>query len=123
MDIPIHYDPMIAKLIVHGKDREEALQRMIRAIDEYRITGIETTLSFCKFVMSHEAFVSGKFNTKFVEKHFKPEYLDEVPDDNVLEVAAALVAKAFSEKQNIATTRSGNETGTRRISSWKLRGR
>ncbi|MGB3181884.1 MAG: acetyl-CoA carboxylase biotin carboxylase subunit [Cyclobacteriaceae bacterium] len=123
MDIPIYYDPMIAKLIVYGKDREEAIQRMIRAIDEYRITGIETTLSFCKFVMKHEAFVSGKFNTKFVEEHFKPEYLDEPLSDDMVEVAAALVAKAFNEKQNKAAGQTREESGGRKTSAWKLRGR
>ena len=56
MEIPIYYDPMIAKLITYGKDREEAIERMIRAIDDYKIVGIETTLPFCKFVMQHESF-------------------------------------------------------------------
>ncbi|MNR51795.1 Biotin carboxylase [compost metagenome] len=56
MEIPIYYDPMIAKLITYGKTREEAMDRMIRAIDEYEITGIKTTLGFGKFVMQHEAF-------------------------------------------------------------------
>ncbi|MCB0803437.1 MAG: acetyl-CoA carboxylase biotin carboxylase subunit, partial [Flavobacteriales bacterium] len=63
MDIPIYYDPMIAKLITFGKDREEARLRMIRAIDEYQINGVKTTLAFCKFAIQHEAFVSGKFDT------------------------------------------------------------
>ena len=75
MEIPIYYDPMIAKLVTHGKDREEAMQRMIRAIDEYQITGIETTLPFGKFVMQHEAFRSGNFDTHFVGKYFTPEKL------------------------------------------------
>jgi propionyl-CoA carboxylase alpha chain len=70
MEIPVYYDPMIAKLICHGATRQEAIARMIRAIDEYRITGVETTLSFCKFVMQHAAFTSGDFDTHFVEKHF-----------------------------------------------------
>jgi acetyl-CoA carboxylase biotin carboxylase subunit len=69
MEIPIYYDPMIAKLITYGKTREEAMDRMIRAIDEYHITGIKTTLAFGKFVMQHEAFRSGNFNTHFVSKH------------------------------------------------------
>lgn len=67
MEIPIYYDPLIAKLIVFGKDRKEAIERMIRAIDDYRITGVNTTLGFCRFVMGHEAFVSGKFDTHFVK--------------------------------------------------------
>lgn len=58
MDIPIYYDPMIAKLVTHGKNRQEAIDRMVRAIDEYKITGVTTTLSFCKFVLQHPSFVS-----------------------------------------------------------------
>nr|MBK9651914.1 acetyl-CoA carboxylase biotin carboxylase subunit [Bacteroidota bacterium] len=77
MEIPIYYDPMIAKLITHGVDRNEAISKMIRAIDDYRINGIETTLSFCKFVLKHEAFVSGNFDTGFIKQYFKPEYLKD----------------------------------------------
>src|SRR3954467_7202495 len=76
MDIPIYYDPMIAKLVTWGKDREEAIQRMIRAIDEYQISGVQTTLSFCRFVLEHEAFTSGNFDTHFIKKYFTPEMLD-----------------------------------------------
>jgi acetyl-CoA carboxylase biotin carboxylase subunit len=53
MDIPFYYDPMIAKLITHAENRQEAINKMIRAIDEYEITGLETTLGFCRFVMRH----------------------------------------------------------------------
>ncbi|MDX5422800.1 MAG: acetyl-CoA carboxylase biotin carboxylase subunit, partial [Hymenobacteraceae bacterium] len=70
MDIPIYYDPMIAKLVTFGKDRQEAIDKMLRAIDEYQITGIETTLPFGKYVLQHEAFVSGNFDTKFIERHY-----------------------------------------------------
>ena len=75
MDIPIYYDPMIAKLIVHGKDRTDAINKMLRAIQDYQITGVETTLPFCSFVLKHEAFISGKFDTGFIKNYFKPEYL------------------------------------------------
>lgn len=71
-DIPIYYDPMIAKLIAYGDSREEAINRMVRAIDEYVVTGVRTTLDFGKFVMRHPAFVSGDFDTRFVEKFFDP---------------------------------------------------
>lgn len=77
MDISFYYDPMIAKLISHGEDRETAMQKMIRAINEYEITGVETTLPFCRFVMEHEAFRSGNFDTRFIEKYFKPELLKD----------------------------------------------
>ncbi len=89
MDIPIYYDPLIAKLVVHGKNREEAIQRMLRAIDEYIITGVSTTLDFCSFVLKHEAFVSGKFDTNFIKDHFKPEMLDKQNPEEA-EIAALL---------------------------------
>ena len=68
MDIPIYYDPMISKLIAYGKDRTEAIERMLRAISEYEIVGVETTLGFCAFALQHEAFVSGEFRYPFCEK-------------------------------------------------------
>ena len=99
MDIPIYYDPMIAKLVSYGKDRTEAIQRMIRAIDEYQIIGIQTTLAFGKFVMQHEAFVSGNFDTNFVSKYFLPEHLliQENEDEAMI---AALIGAAFIESKN-----------------------
>lgn len=66
--IPSHYDSLIAKLIVHGKDRNEAIARMRRALDEFIIEGINTTIPFHKKVLNHPDFVSGNFNTQFVEK-------------------------------------------------------
>ncbi len=75
MAIPFYYDPMIAKMICHDETRERAIEKMIRAISEYEITGVETTLGFCDFVMHHESFRSGNFSTKFVESFFKPEIL------------------------------------------------
>jgi acetyl-CoA carboxylase, biotin carboxylase subunit len=88
MDIPIYYDPMIAKLIVHADNREAAMDRMIRAIDEYKIVGVQNTLDFCKFVMQHEAFRSGKFDTHFVKQHFRPELLSATVNEEEEAVAA-----------------------------------
>lgn len=96
MEIPIYYDPMIAKLITHGKDRTEAIERMIRAIDEYTITGIQTTLSFGKYVMQHPAFVSGNFDTHFVNKYFLPESLQTGNEEEAM-VAALLAAATFDK--------------------------
>lgn len=93
MEIPIYYDPMIAKLITYGGDRAEAIEKMIRAIDEYDITGIKTTLSFGKFVMQHEAFRSGAFDTNFVARYFKPDSLKTYREKEALMAAvAALMA-------------------------------
>ena len=65
---------------------------MIRAIDEYRITGVATTLSFCNFVLKHDAFRSGNFDTHFVKAHFKPEYLTGFVEHDSM-VAALLASK------------------------------
>jgi acetyl/propionyl-CoA carboxylase alpha subunit len=94
MDIPIYYDPMIAKLVSYGKDRTEAIERMIRAIDEYQIIGIQTTLAFGKFVMQHEAFISGNFDTHFVSNYFIPEHL-LIQEDEDEAMIAALIGSNF----------------------------
>jgi len=77
MDIPIYYDPMISKLITYGKTREEAMNKMIIACQEYKIVGPKTTLGFGRFVMKHEAFRSGNFDTHFVQNHFSVEKYDD----------------------------------------------
>ena len=96
MEIPIYYDPMIAKLITYGRDRAEAIERMIRAIDEYHITGITTTLGFGKFVMQHEAFTSGNFDTHFVKKYFTPGVLQHSNEDEAL-IAALIMEQLLNE--------------------------
>jgi propionyl-CoA carboxylase alpha chain len=92
MDIPIYYDPMLSKLIVHAEDRQAAIDKMIRAIDDYQIAGVETTLAFCKFALNHDAFRSGNFDTNFIKHHFKPEMLDNAPNQEEAEVAALFAA-------------------------------
>ncbi|WP_102027066.1 acetyl-CoA carboxylase biotin carboxylase subunit [Salirhabdus sp. Marseille-P4669] len=67
--IPPHYDSMIAKLITHGKTREEAIDKMRRALDEFIVDGIHTTIPFHQRMMNHEIFIKGDFNTKFLEKY------------------------------------------------------
>ncbi len=77
MEIPVYYDPMIAKLITYGETREASIQEMKKAIQEYKIKGIETTLPFGLFVMNHDAFLSGKFDTNFVKKYYSKEIIQE----------------------------------------------
>ena len=69
--IPPYYDSMVGKLICWGKDREEARLRMLRALNEYVITGIKTTIPFHREILNDEIFISGNFNTSFLEKSFK----------------------------------------------------
>lgn len=116
-DIPIFYDPMIAKLVVHAATREEAIDRLCRAVDEYYIKGIQTTLNFGKWAVQTEPFRTGNFDTKFIEKYFKPEYL--VEDDADSEAVAALLASVVwnKEKKPIGVTNSTNG----HMPNWKLR--
>lgn len=100
MEIPIYYDPMIAKLITFGGSRTEAINRMIRAISEYEITGIQTTLGFGRFVMCHEAFRSGNFDTHFVSKYYQPE-MESTPDGAEALIAALIALKALNGKTNV----------------------
>lgn len=90
MDIPIYYDPMLSKLITYGKTREEAIALMLKAIQNYKVKGVQTTLPFGSFVFAHEAFRSGNFDTHFVKDHYSPE---KIHQKNAKEAEiAALVA-------------------------------
>lgn len=115
MDIPIYYDPMIAKLITHGKDREEAIERMNKAIDEYEITGVETTLDFCKYTINHPVFKDSSFDTNFVKNHFTdPNVLDNHNEEEE-KVAAIFAALEFESYKSTPTSLSS--VGS--ISPWK----
>ena len=120
-DIPIFYDPLIAKLVVHAPTRDEAIERLCRAIDEYHIQGIQTTLPFGKWAVQTEPFRSGNFDTKFIEKYFKPEYLLE-EDKDATELASLLSVhlweKGKAEKHSL-TVAGGNGN----LSGWKARRR
>jgi acetyl-CoA carboxylase, biotin carboxylase subunit len=78
--IPPNYDSMIAKLIVHAKDRKQAIQRMLRALDEFVIEGIKTTIPVHKRILKHPVFQSGDFNTKFLEEY--PEIFEGLAEDS-----------------------------------------
>lgn len=119
MEIPIFYDPMIAKLITFGANRDEAVRRMRRAIAEYNIVGVETTLAFGDFVMQHEAFLSGQFDTNFVSRYFEPQMLSQNNPDEA-EVAAMLAVHLQATAKK--TTQAPESTnGTSRRSKWRDR--
>lgn len=116
MDIPIYYDPMIAKLVTHGKDRQEAIDRMLRAIDEYKITGVTTTLDFCSFVLKHEAFTSGNFDTNFIKHYYKPEMLDK-HNPQEAEIAAFMATYLVNKGSKIGRK---FDMGKEKSSKWKV---
>jgi len=116
MEIPIYYDPMIAKLVVWGKTRKDAIKRAIVAIDEYQIAGIKTTLDFGKFVLKHSAFVSGDFDTNFVKHYFQdPTIMYEAMEEEKEALVHGIDAIWDSIKE-----RNKKEFAPREItSSWK----
>lgn len=118
MEIPIYYDPMIAKLVVRGKTRTEAIDRAIKAIDDYQISGVKTTLDFGKFVLKHEAFRSGKFDTNFVKEHFSsPELMKDAMEDE-----SVALQHAIDSIWNHVTEFKNQAFASREISSsWKNR--
>ncbi|MBK8953112.1 MAG: acetyl-CoA carboxylase biotin carboxylase subunit [Chitinophagaceae bacterium] len=114
MTIPIYYDPMIAKLVVHGKTRTEAIQKMLQAIKEYKIEGVATTLPFGTFVFEHDAFFSGHFDTHFVKNYYTPEKIKQKHRDSA-EIAALAAVKYWMEKKKMLGQVEHKST------SWKRR--
>ena len=99
MEIPIYYDPMLSKLITYGKTRDDAIQLMLKAINDYEVVGIQTTLAFGAFAFNHEAFRSGHFNTNFVKSYYSPEQLKSNQEQEA-KIAALLAVKKYLEDQN-----------------------
>jgi len=100
MDVPIYYDPMLSKLVTYGKTREESIEKMIEAINKYKVEGVATTLPFGKFVMQHEAFRSGDFDTSFVKKYYDAEKL-KAQLETEAEIAAKIALVKYLEDQKI----------------------
>jgi acetyl-CoA carboxylase, biotin carboxylase subunit len=118
--IPIFYDPLISKLVVHAATRDEAIERLCRAVDEYYIKGIQNTLSFGKWAVQTTPFKSGNFDTKFIENYFKPEYLVE-DDPAANEVAALLSVFLWNKNKKEKLSLSG--TSNNSSSAWKVKRR
>jgi acetyl-CoA carboxylase biotin carboxylase subunit len=117
MNVPIWYDPMIAKLCTYGKTREECMRRMVRAIDDFIIIGIENTLDLGKFIMRHEVFISGDYNTGFINEYFSPEMLNSNITDDIEEIAAIIASRIIlTSKDQSGKTKPASTVGS---SSWK----
>jgi acetyl-CoA carboxylase biotin carboxylase subunit len=110
-EIPVHYDPMISKLVVWGEDRKAALGRMRRALDEYAVRGIETNLAFHRRCLRQAAFIAGDYDTGFIARHAAElaRHADEA------ELAAAIIAAALdahTQSHAAARPRSTTANGT-----------
>ncbi len=114
--VPVFYDSMLSKLVCHAATRSEAIARMKRALREYRVEGIDTTIPFFTAVMDHDDFQAGKFDTGFIDRML-PELTRERSGDGQLEAAIAAAAiLAFEESQQVRLPEDDN-------SRWKLAGR
>ena len=114
LDIPIYYDPMIGKLVVWGATRSEAIDRMDRAIRELRINGIETTLPFGLWAIHQPAFLEGKYDTHFIEKYYKPEYLASISKDEA-ELAGLIAVNLYKKATEVLLPLNKDN------SKWRLR--
>ena len=119
-EVSIYYDPMISKLAVYGKDRPEAIDRMRRALAEYEVGGIKTTLAFFREVMNDAVFIAGNLDTGFITG-FNERKKSVEPDEATRDMAAIAAALAYKQKQKSVQTSVGN--GNVKSSAWGMAGR
>ncbi len=120
--IPMEYDSMVAKLIATGSDREEAISVMRRALSEFVITGVKTTIPFHEFVFAHNEFVKGKHDTGFVDKYFAGDSLDKtyetvVGTSETADIAVASALDYYLAKQKTLPVVDGAEND---FTAWEL---
>ncbi|GBD08776.1 Acetyl-/propionyl-coenzyme A carboxylase alpha chain [Candidatus Thermoflexus japonica] len=113
-----YYDSLIAKVITWGETRGEAILRMRRALEEFRIIGIQTIIPFHQAILNSTRFLAGHFDTKFVEERFSMD--EETPPD--LEEVAAIIATLVAHRRGQAATHVARRAG-REINGWKWAGR
>jgi acetyl-CoA carboxylase biotin carboxylase subunit len=118
-DVSLYYDPLISKLSVWGETRGDAILRMRRALEEYRIMGVKTNIPFHQQMMNHTEFIYGQFDTTFVESRFAMQEAGKGGLREPAAIAATLVA--HQQRQNSLTTLARHQGGP--VSSWKIAGR
>ncbi len=119
-EVSIHYDPMIAKLAVWGRTRAEAIERLRRALDEYQVSGITTTLSFFREVARDAEFVEGKLDTGFIARFNERRTVEDPPEEHVdLAMIAAAIHHSRNQQPVFMQTGSASASDGR----WKMAGR
>jgi len=118
--VPVHYDPLLAKLVAWGESREAAIARMARALREYRIEGLATCIGFHRRVLAHPAFLRGDLHTGFLDEH--PELLVPPPAEPFVTVAAVAAAVAHVEEPPAPPGRSA-PAASQGPSAWRWAGR
>ena len=118
-EVPIYYDPLLSKLVIWGKNREEAIKRMRRSLEEYKVEGIKTTIPFYRRVMEDENYNKGIFNTKYVDQVFSK--IDEKREHPLLPIA--IIAASIIELESKQNNKISNVKLNTNVSNWKLHGR
>lgn len=116
--VPLEYDPLISKLITWGKTRTEAIHRMLRALSEYQIYGIKTTIPFFKRILLHPKFFAGDYNTHFIS-NLEKEKDGAEPEEKIVALIAAGIQSYMEKKTGVEP----HKKATRRESNWKFQGR
>ncbi|MBI2181558.1 MAG: acetyl-CoA carboxylase biotin carboxylase subunit [Deltaproteobacteria bacterium] len=119
-EVPIYYDPMIAKLITWGENRVEAILRMRRALREYQVRGIKTNIAFNQWILRHPRFMSGDFSTSFIDEEYRRISKDEVYPHKEIALASAAIAASHREHERTMglLTKKANEP-----SQWRDQGK
>lgn len=117
--VPLEYDPLLSKLVTWGKTRTEAIHRMLRALSEYQIYGIKTTIPFFKRILLHPKFFAGDYNTHFIP-NLEKEKDGAKPEEKVVALIAAGIQSYRERKTGTAPTQEGKR---RKESNWKFQGR
>ncbi|MCR4438015.1 MAG: acetyl-CoA carboxylase biotin carboxylase subunit [bacterium] len=119
--ISIHYDPLIAKLVVWGQTRAEAIARMRRALSECTIMGVRTTIPFHLAVMANPRFVEGRLSTHFIQEEFAKQKAEPAPADRQLLAAMASLACMLESQRQVSPRPS--DSASPRMGAWKIAGR
>jgi len=116
-EISVYYDPMISKLLTHGKDRRQAIERMKRALREYRISGVATNIEFHKAILEHPEFAAGNLSTHFIDDYYKKESDRADRIDEAAAVAAALYEHGSRNRLLVSPLRKT------RVTAWRISNR
>jgi len=120
LEVGVHYDPLLAKLITWGRSREEAISRLRRALDEYILTGVRTTLPFHRWLVRDEGFLRGDLSTAFIAERWRPEERAEPSSEEQRAAGAALKDQVDEQRRRRQATPAGNTIPT---SVWRTAGR
>src|SRR6185436_1216086 len=110
-EVSIYYDPMISKFAVYGRDRSEAVERMRRALREYQIVGLRTTIPFFRLVMDDQEFIAGRLDTGFIERFFERTEKGKADQESEpMQRDLSIMSAAFQKAKRLANVRKNLTT-------------